>query len=225
MAVDCLPAHPEYKQASADKSWLVEERRAALTALEKVSAALDVECGGPGPKAAKDEPPAPPLAVPGSSADAAETDLKRRLRMLRGGEEGASATRLLVTSPGPMGDEEEEEDDDAPPVMQPPEPSAPPPLDDGPALDDSHNPAAAIDFDTAFKALRVSGEEGKAREVRYYPALPAPPPPPVAAAAKEQQVVGDRFAGRGQLRPLVLASGLIGKFLEIAEPNSRKVPM
>lgn len=244
LALDCIPAHPEYRHAGADKAWLATERRTALAALEKVSAALDREFGGPADVVVAPAPAtaaAPPsqwkeAPKPGAAATSggAEADLERRLRALRGGDggAGASATRLLVSSPL-LEDEEEDGGTQAPSTITVPEPSAPPLFDDGPLLaagteQSSSNPAAVVDFDTAFKALRVSEDDGAGKAggggLKYYPALPASPapapakPPPAAVGGD-----GGRFAARGQLRPLVLASGLIGKFLEIAEPNSRKV--
>lgn len=243
LSLDCIPAHPEYRHAGADKAWLATERRTALAALEKVSAALDREFGGPADvvvapaPATAAAPPSQSKEAPKPGAAAAsgnvEADLERRLRALRGGDggAGASATRLLVSSPL-LDDEEEDGGTQAPSTITMPEPSAPPLFDDGPLLaagteQSSSNPAAVVDFDTAFRALRASEDDGAGKGgggLKYYPALPASPapapakPPPAAVGG-----VGGRFAARGQLRPLVLASGLIGKFLEIAEPNSRKV--
>ncbi len=215
-----------------------------MAALNEVIAAMDAEWERLGHEqsqsssnaaAAQEPPPAPAPAPAPPEATVAEADLERRLRALRGGdgERGASATRLLVTSPLMDDDDANLQTDAGGGAATLPEPSAPPPLDDGPAavvdMEKSgvnvNNPAAVIDFDTAFKALRVS-EEGAAG-VKYYPALPSSPaaaPQPKQQQQQQQQPAGGgRFSGRGQLRPLVLASGLIGKFLEIAEPNSRKV--
>jgi hypothetical protein len=115
------------------------------------------------------------------------------------------------------------------------EPSAPPLfLDDGPPLPplDSINVnsgLSATELDTAFKSLRLAEADGPASRVRrYYPSLPSP----VGAKKKEEEVAVSPFAvpgqeswfnKRGMLRRMVLPSGLVGKFLEIADANSRKV--
>lgn len=119
------------------------------------------------------------------------------------------------------------------------EPSAPPLfLDDGPPLppvdaDNVKSGLSATELEIAFKSLRLAEADGLAspRVRRYYPSLPLP-----VGAKKEVEEEEDEgvspfavpgqevlFRKRGMLRRMVLPSGLVGKFLEIADANSRKV--
>jgi len=119
------------------------------------------------------------------------------------------------------------------------DPSAPPLfLDDGPPLPplDSvsvNSGLSPTELETAFKSLRLAEADDHASRVRrYYPSLPSP----VGAKKKKEEVEEEEvvspfavpgqeswFNKRGMLRRMVLPSGLVGKFLEIADANSRKV--
>jgi hypothetical protein len=110
-----------------------------------------------------------------------------------------------------------------------PEPSAPPLfLDDGPASQDAaeNEGLSARELDAAFQSLRMADDE-PSQVRRFYPSLPSSR----ASQLKGEERIGSPlipgqanwFSKRGKLRPLMLPAGLVGKFLEIADKNSRKV--
>lgn len=128
------------------------------------------------------------------------------------------------------------------------EPSAPPLfLDDGPPLPpvDADNSVksglSATELETAFNSLRLEEADDPAspRVRHYYPCLSSPVGGKKKEKEEEEEGEGKKgelmvspfavpgqevwFRKRGMLRRMVLPSGLVGKFLEIADANSRKV--
>lgn len=205
LAVNCIPEHLAYRDArfSQDKNWLVGVRRQALKALEEVIAAMDKEY-------------APPPAPAPAPADSSHIDLENRLRALRGGEASSMSLKkviagtddddvgadldlhneLMSSSPDKRGGGGEDDDVVAP--------SAPPLYDDDDGFDNPtssaedtpKSPADLIDFETAFRALRMDTSEeavGRGGGTRYYPVYkghPKPAPPPSPPKLKSSESLG-----------------------------------
>ena len=225
------------------------ERRQALKALEEVNSAITAEISTHHYRVvAPSFRPAAPTPAAAPAAPSKEEELERRLRDLRGWD-APSSTRLLSPLGGGGGEGEEDgqmlEDELHSPLSAGMtsstmlDPSAPPLfLDDGPPLPplDSvsvNSGLSPTELETAFKSLRLAEADDHASRVRrYYPSLPSP----VGAKKKKEEVEEEEvvspfavpgqeswFNKRGMLRRMVLPSGLVGKFLEIADANSRKV--
>lgn len=239
MALDCIPEHVAYKDGtfSRDKNWLVRERRQALKALEEVNADITAETAAYHRRVppALGVPPAPSFPSRGASLSAAsdcsgeDEDLTRRFQRLRGG--GAPSYPGIDSSFGQGDTASEENEAPLSPVLTMPEPSAPPLfLDDGPAPQDAaeNEGLSARELDAAFQSLRMAdGDDEPSQVRRFYPSLPSSR----ASQPKGEERMGSPlipgqanwFSKRGKLRPLMLPAGLVGKFLEIADKNSRKV--
>lgn len=232
LAVDCIPEHAAYKDANfrRDKNWLVGERRVALDALATLNRDITAEI------ARHYLPVPPPVVPPPSNASSKEDLLELRLRNLRGGD--APSSKQLHSPLGGGADTLHddlvyEDDDNNSAILSGTviEPSAPPLfLDDGPEGSNSLPEGGrlnALDIDTAFQSLRLC-EDDDPKVMRYYPTVLSPQVAPKPPAKEGSAIVSpqqDWLSRRGMLRRLLLPSGLVGKFLQIAESNSRKVCM